>query len=64
VDEDVTGYLFEARNVSQLADCMRKLLDSDRSRAFGMAARDRVVRLFSRQSWVDGDERVYIQWVQ
>ena len=64
VDEDVTGYLFEARNVDQLADCMRRMLDRERSRTFGLAARDRVVRLFSRQSWVDGDERVYNLWAR
>ncbi|HXW64699.1 MAG TPA: glycosyltransferase, partial [Burkholderiaceae bacterium] len=62
VDENVTGYLFEAANVEELATCMRRIVAGERHREFGHAARDRVERLFSRNSWVAGDEQVYLQW--
>jgi len=62
VDENVTGYLFEAANVAELATCMRQIVAGERNREFGRAARDRVERLFSRNSWVAGDEQVYLQW--
>lgn len=62
VDEGVTGYLFEARSVEQLAACMRQIAQDDRFRSLGVAARERVERLFSRRAWVAGDERIYLQW--
>ena len=62
VDDSVTGYLFEAANVEQLAARMCQIVCEDRHRDFGRAARERVERLFSRTSWVDGDELVYRQW--
>lgn len=62
VDEGVTGYLFEARNVAQLADCMQRISRDQAFIALGQAARERVERLFSRRAWVNGDERVYLQW--
>lgn len=62
VEDGVTGHLFEARNVDELARCMCRVLDDDQYRRLGTAARERVVRLFSRRSWVDGDERVYLRW--
>jgi hypothetical protein len=58
----VTGYLFEARSVEQLAACMRQIAQDDRFRSLGVAARERVERLFSRRAWVAGDERIYLQW--
>jgi glycosyltransferase involved in cell wall biosynthesis len=61
VDDGVTGYLFQSRNVEQLAHCMREVVRDDRHVAFGRAARERVERLFSRRSWVEGDERVYLE---
>lgn len=64
VDEGVTGYLFESRNVGQLADCMRRIVSDNREASFGEAARARVERLFSRRSWVAGDEQVYLAWHQ
>lgn len=62
VDEGVTGLLFEARDVDGLAACMQRMLDATVRRQFAAHARERVERLFSRQSWVDGDERVYLHW--
>jgi L-malate glycosyltransferase len=62
VDHGVTGYLFEAANVSELADRMLALGVDGRYRDFGLAARERAVRLFSRQAWVDGDESIYLEW--
>ncbi len=62
VDEGVTGYLFEARNVEQLAGCMREIVRDGRFRSLGLAARERVERLFSRRAWVTGDEQIYLQW--
>jgi glycosyltransferase involved in cell wall biosynthesis len=61
VDEGVTGYLFESRDVAQLAECMKRIVSEQRHLAFGAAGRQRVERLFSRRSWVDGDEQVYLR---
>lgn len=62
VDDGVTGYLFEAGHVSQLADCMHRILNEGRHKKLGHAARKRVERLFSQRVWVDGDEQVYLKW--
>lgn len=62
VDEGVTGRLFESRDVEGLARCMLELADKPTHVALGHASRDRVLRLFSRRSWVDGDEAVYLRW--
>ena len=62
VDEGVTGFLFESRNVDQLRDRMLDMLDKERALQMGRAARERVERLFSRRSWVEGDEQVYQDW--
>jgi glycosyltransferase involved in cell wall biosynthesis len=59
VDEGVTGILFEAGNVESLAEAMRKITDNKRYITMGLAARERVERLFSRKQWIEGDERVY-----
>jgi L-malate glycosyltransferase len=64
VDEGKTGYLFESANVESLAQAMREILQGERCREFGRAARERVERLFSRRSWVEGDERVYLDWAR
>lgn len=62
VDEGVTGLLFEAGQVEELAEKMLMLSAAGLSREMGRAGRERSERLFSRQAWVDGDERVYRQW--
>lgn len=62
VEEDVTGLLFESANVSDLTDKMLRLASSDLRVDMGEAGRARARRLFSRESWVDGDERVYRRW--
>lgn len=59
VDDGVTGILFEAGNVELLAEAMRKITDNKRYITMGLAARERVERLFSRKQWIEGDERVY-----
>ena len=60
VDDQVTGCLFTAAQAPELAAAMRQLLDPAQRQQFGCAARQRVERLFSRRSWVNGDERVYL----
>jgi glycosyltransferase involved in cell wall biosynthesis len=62
VEHGVTGLLFEARNVGELARCMVQAVQDDRYKAFGEAGRARAQRLFSRRAWVDGDEAVYQRW--
>ncbi|MBI3899528.1 MAG: glycosyltransferase [Gammaproteobacteria bacterium] len=62
VDEGVTGYLFESRNVEQLADRMKRMLAEQTHVQQGKAARERVERLFSRRQWVNGDEQVYLRF--
>lgn len=62
VDDGVTGYLFAPRDVAGLAACMQRLVAEGRPEQLGQAARERVERLFSRRSWVDGDEQVYVRW--
>ena len=62
VEEGVTGYLFESRNVDDLASRLREIALESRWIGFGRSARDRVERLFSRRAWVDGDEAVYLRW--
>jgi glycosyltransferase involved in cell wall biosynthesis len=64
VDDNHTGYLFESRDIEQLAECMRKITESERHIQFGEAARQRVEDLFSRNQWVDGDERIYCQFLK
>lgn len=62
VEDGVTGYLFEARNVAQLANFMGQVMRDQTHLKLGKAARERVERLFSRRSWVHGDEQVYLEW--
>lgn len=62
VDEGVTGYLFECRNVAELARRLAEVAQGQRWIEFGRSARIRVEGLFSRRAWVDGDEAVYLRW--
>ena len=64
VADGETGFLFESRNVDELAACMLRIIDGGAVRSFGDNARDRVERLFSQNQWVDGDERIYKQWLR
>jgi glycosyltransferase involved in cell wall biosynthesis len=61
VDDGVTGYLFEAGNVADLAARMRRIVAGQAYLAQGRAARQRVERLFSRRQWIEGDEAVYLR---
>ncbi len=60
VDEGVTGLLFEAGNVDDLAQAMLTIAAQRQFEKMGVAARERVERLFSRRQWIEGDERVYL----
>jgi glycosyltransferase involved in cell wall biosynthesis len=62
VDEGQTGFLFESRDVAGLAGCMLRIVENGAYREMGEKARARVERLFSQRQWVDGDERIYLQW--
>ena len=64
VEEGVTGYLFEARDVDQLADRMIRIVSDGTYLLQGKAARARVERLFSRRQWVNGDEEVYLRFTR
>lgn len=61
VDDGVTGYLFESGSVAALAACMQRMLAENHCEEFGRAGREHAERLFSRRSWVDGDEQVYLR---
>jgi glycosyltransferase involved in cell wall biosynthesis len=62
VDEGVTGYLYESGNIAALAEAMQRMIADGRPEELGRAGREHVERLFSRRSWVDGDEQVYLRW--
>lgn len=62
VEDGVTGLLFTAADVDDLAAKMITLTDRTTVSAMGTAGRRRAERLFSRHVWVEGDERVYLQW--
>lgn len=62
VDDGVTGYLFESRDIAALAACMQRVIADGASEELGRAGREHAERLFSRRSWVDGDEQVYMRW--
>ncbi|MBN8777828.1 glycosyltransferase family 4 protein [Thiomonas arsenitoxydans] len=62
VEDGVTGLLFTAADVDDLAAKMLTLSERDTVAAMGRAGRQRAERLFSRHVWVDGDEKVYLDW--
>ena len=62
VDEGKTGYLFEAGNSDDLADKMLAISEKKIAEQFGLASRQRVIDLFSRIQWMDGDEAIYLQY--
>jgi glycosyltransferase involved in cell wall biosynthesis len=64
VEDGVTGFLFEAGNVDDLADKMRRAIDGAVYPRQGAEARKRVERLFSRREWVAGDEAVYLRFAR
>ncbi len=61
VEHQTTGLLFPSRDVGALAAAMTALLDAEVRERFSLSARERVERLFSRRSWVRGDEQIYAQ---
>ncbi|MGE0072671.1 MAG: glycosyltransferase family 4 protein [Thiomonas sp.] len=62
VEDGVTGLLFNAADVDDLAAKMLTLSDRAKVAAMGAAGRRRAERLFSRHAWVDGDEKIYLDW--
>ncbi|MDD4886430.1 MAG: glycosyltransferase [Thiomonas sp.] len=62
VEDGVTGLLFTAADVDDLAAKMLILSDRAAVAAMGAAGRGRAERLFSRHVWVEGDEQVYLDW--
>ena len=64
VEDGVTGLLFTAADVDDLAAKMLTLSERDTVAALGRAGRQRAERLFSRHVWVDGDEKVYLDWAR
>ena len=64
VDDGVTGLLFTSADVDDLSAKMLTLCNRDTVAAMSQAARQRAERLFSRQVWVEGDERVYLDWAR
>jgi glycosyltransferase involved in cell wall biosynthesis len=50
IEEGITGYLYEPRNVQELAQQMTRMIEDEAERkAMGTRARERVVRLFTRE---------------
>jgi glycosyltransferase involved in cell wall biosynthesis len=60
VDEGKTGFLFETRNIEQLADAMCKIVRKSNLSRLSNEARKRAETLFSHQQWIAGDEEVYL----
>ena len=64
VDDGVTGLLVEPASAEALAKAMLAIARDDNYRKFGVAGQARARRLFSCESWVDGDERLYLQYLR
>jgi glycosyltransferase involved in cell wall biosynthesis len=62
VADGKTGYLFESRNIDELAEKMNMIISGDKYQQFGRASRLRVEENFSRHQWVSGDERIYLSF--
>ena len=60
VDDGVTGYLVEPKTTGELALAMEKLIDDpDLRKRMGVAARERVSRLFSEEMVIDKTLEIY-----
>ena len=64
VEEGVTGYLVAPRDVDSLAQSMLMIARDNRYQSFGAAGYQRALRLFSCEAWVEGDERIYQQYLR
>lgn len=64
VDTGKTGYLFASKDHEQLAQRMISITENQQFQVFGQNARQRVVDLFSRKQWIEGDEAIYLQYLQ
>lgn len=62
VADGKTGFLFESRNIDELADKMKKIISDKTYEKFGIASRSRVEEHFSRRQWIEGDERIYLDF--
>ena len=60
VDDGVTGYLVEPKTTSELSLAMKKLIDDpDLRKQMGVAARERVARLFSEEMVINKTLDIY-----
>jgi glycosyltransferase involved in cell wall biosynthesis len=60
VDDGTTGFLFETRNIEQLADAMCRIVIKSTLNRLSKEARKKAEALFSHQQWIAGDEEVYL----
>jgi len=61
ISDKKTGYLFENKNVNQIALCIEKLANNKELRMLiGNAARERAISVFSRKEIVDSYEELYL----
>ena len=63
VADGETGFLFESRNIDDLAEKMKNIISDKIFEKFGIASRQRVEKHFSRHQWVIGDELIYLSYV-
>lgn len=60
VVDGVTGYLVPPRVPEKMAEAIKKLLcDPEAARNMGLAGRDRVLKLFTKENYVSGVEKVF-----
>ena len=60
VNDGVTGYLIEPKTTGELAVAMEKLIDDpDLRKRMGLAARERVARLYSEEMVIDKTLEIY-----
>ena len=58
------GYLYESGNITELADALRQLMESEKRGRMGASARSRVVQQFSLVAMVDAYDRLLVNLAQ
>lgn len=58
------GYLYESGNITELADALRQLMESEKRGRMGASARSRVVQQFSLGAMVDAYDRLLVNLAQ
>lgn len=61
VDDGTTGLLFEAANSDDLAEKILEITAEGQYQVFGGAGRQRALDHFSLESWINGDEAIYLR---